>query len=53
MTTDRPPSFLRRAEAVQFLDLPGVPKSVLLWLAFHAGASWPRCTPAQDTLRDR
>ena len=50
MPTDRPPSFLKRAEAVQFLDLPGVQKSVMLWLAFHAGESWPDCWPTVQTL---
>ena len=47
---DRPPSFLKRAEAVQFVDLPGVQKAVLMWLAFRAGDSWPRCWPTVETL---
>lgn len=41
---------LKRIQAVQALDLHPRDKAVLVWLAFHAGGSWPRCWPSVATL---
>lgn len=44
------PCLLKRMEAIQKLDLAPGPKAVLVWLAFHAGESWPTCYPKVGTL---
>ena len=41
---------LKRLEAMQALGLHPRDKAVLVWLAFHAGGSWPRCWPSVETL---
>ena len=48
--TDFRPTLLERMTVVQALTLPARDKSVLTWLAYHAGDSWPCCWPSLETL---
>ena len=45
-------TLLGRMEAVRAVELHPRDKAVLVWLAFHAGESWPRCWPTVETLAE-
>lgn len=50
MSLPKTPKLLQRMQAVHRLTLPWDEKAVLVWLAFYAGESWPKCWPTRKTL---